>query len=518
MSYIHAYHNVVISKSGFPDYSTLDDAISTKIVSSRIEYSILHGLLYFIDQDRYLHNKIKFAYQFKLDNKYFDACIPDLKILIEIQEDKDNHDGKTSDSHKKLIAKFNEYYIIYFHESDLKKNEMSLRNFYHNKLKKIIYGAMSYYNKEQVIPIIRELYVEKLNEDLKEALSVPRKNKIKESIRLFETNDVLNKLIEKKFANQTEKYFLTLHDIYSIYPDLEKNSDFKKDMVENVLYNKVTRSEVDYFEWSLMNYVIVEYSDTKNDCACYLKFLTELDGLYRTLLIYNNEYLEQCKVNHQECNEYYSKLESDELVYYKQELKSAEKKLTLIEKANQVMLEKFKLGTFIASLNRIMESPFKKSSKAALASILSSLKPVQETIKIIQGSITSEVKCQKILGKSIISSMPDFLYVYNPEYEAGVEYSRLYTSMKACLISDTDIHNIMKQFCPFFNSEKTEIIYKISLKEDYEKFSVTQIENLLEQTHLDDTKEGIIEEEDDDTNSNLYSRPEDDTDLEEADF
>jgi hypothetical protein len=95
-----------------------------------------------------------------------------LKILNEIQEDKDNHDGKTSDNHKKLIAKFNEYYIIYFHESDLKKNEMSLRNFYHNKLKKIIYGAMSYYNKEQVIPIIRELYVEKLNEDLKEVLSV----------------------------------------------------------------------------------------------------------------------------------------------------------------------------------------------------------------------------------------------------------------------------------------------------------------------------------------------------------
>jgi len=517
MSYINSYYNVMTSNNGFSDYSTLDDTISKKIVSSRIEYSILHGLLYFINQDRYLHNKIKFTYQFKLDNKYFDACIPNLKILIEIQEDKDNHDGKTSDNHKKLIAKFNEYYIIYFHESDLKKDEMSLRNFYHNKFKKIVYGAFSYYHKEQVIPIIRELYVEKLNEDMKETTSVPRKNKIKESIRLFETNDVLNKLIEKKFMNQTEKYFLTIHDIYSIYPDLQKNNDFKKDMAENVLYNKVTRSGIDYFEWSLMNYVIVEYSDTKNDCACYLKFLTELDGLYRTLLVYNNEYLEQCKISHQECNEYYSKLESDELVYYKQELKSAEKRLSLIEKANQIMLDKFKLGSFVNSLTKILESPFKKSSKAALDSIISSIKPIQDTIKIIQESNISEVKCQKILGKSIITSIPEFPYVYNPDYEKGVEYSRLYTSMKTCLISDADIHNIMKQFCPFFNNEKTEIIYKISLKEDYNTFSVVQIENLLEQIKKDDAVEGNIED-DDDTNSNLYSRPEDDTDLEEADF
>ena len=122
MPFINKYYNISTNKSGFPDYSNLEDTISKKIVSSRIEYSILYGLLYFIDKDAYLKNKVKFTYQFKLDNKYFDACIPDLKILIEIQEDKDNHDNKSSDNHKKLIAKFNEYYIIYFHESDLKKD------------------------------------------------------------------------------------------------------------------------------------------------------------------------------------------------------------------------------------------------------------------------------------------------------------------------------------------------------------------------------------------------------------
>jgi len=506
MQYINAYYNVSVDKSGFPNYSSLDDTISKKIVSSRIEYSILHGLLYFIDKDRYLKNKIKLSYQFKLDNKYFDACIPDLKILIEIQEDKDNHDNKSSDSHKKLIAKFNEYYIIYFHESDLKKDEMSLRNFFNNKFKKVLYGALSYYKKEQIIPIIRELYIEKLNEDLKEATSLPRKEKIKENIKLFETSDTFNKLIEKRFSTP-EKYCLTLSDIYSIYPDLAKNKEFKKDITENILYNKIVKNNENYYEWSLMNYVIVEYSDTKNDCANYLKFLTELDGLYKTLLIYNNEYLEQCKVNHQECNEYYSKIECEELIYYKQELKNVEKKMSLLENANRIMIEKFKLPSFITNLTKILESPFKIKTKNAISSILTSLNPIQESIKIIQeSSILGEVKSQKIIGKSIIEGKSKFPYVYDPDSN-GVSYKKLYADMKTFLINDTDIYNMIKQFCPFFNHDKTEIIYNISHEGDYDKSSINVIEDLLEQTHI------TIDEDDEEEETK-----EDDSDLEEADF
>lgn len=503
MLFINAYYDIPTDKSGFPNYSNLDDTISKKIVSSRIEYSILYGLLYFIDKDRYLSNKLKLTYQFKLDNKYYDACIPELKILIEIQEDKDNHDNKSSDNHKKLIAKFNEYYIIYFHESDLKKNEMSLRNFFNNKFKRIVYGALSYYKKDQIIPIIRELYVEKLNEDLKEATSLPRKEKIKESIKLFETNDTFNKLIEKRFLN-TDKYCLTLTDIYSIYPDLEKNQDFKKDISENILYNRIVKNKENYYEWSFMNYVIVEYSDTKNDCANYLKFLTELDGLYKTLLIYNNEYLEQCKVNQQECLEYYSKIESDELIYYKQELKNTEKRMNLIETANRIIIEKFKLPTFISTITKMIDNPFKKATKTALDSIQKFVKPIQETLKIIQESnVLSEIKCQKIVGQSIIQDNSNFPYVYNPDSD-GVSYKELYSEMKTLLINDTDVYSIIKQFCPFFNHEKTEVIYSISLKTD-----ITSIENLLEQTY-----DGVVIE----TNSNIYTHPENDTDLEEADF
>jgi hypothetical protein len=506
MPYLNAYHNVPTNKSGFPDYSSLDDSITNKIEPSRIEYSILYGLLHFIDNDRYLKNKITMIYQFKLDNKYFDACIPDLKILIEIQEDKDNHDNKLSDNHKKLIAKFNEYYIIYFHESDLKKDEMSLKNFFNNKFKRILYGALSYYRKEQMVPIIRELYIEKLNEDMNETNNPLRKNKIKESIKLFQTNETLNKLIEKKYATN-QKYFLTLNDIYSVYPDLEKNNDFKKDINDNILYNKVMKDDEYYFEWSLMNYVIVEYSDTKNDCANYLKFLTELDGLYRTLLIYNNEYLEQCKINHHECTEYYSKLESDNLVYYKQELKNTERRLNLVENANKVIIEKFKLPSFLLNLNKILASPFKKSSKSSLNSILTMMKPVQDSIDLIEKNMCSDIKVQKVIGQSIIKNISQFPYVYNPE-STGISYKKLYSDMKVFLISDTDIYGIIKQFCPFFNSEKTEIIYNISPLETYTKFSIGEIENLLEQTHISSESES----------ENNNTEAESSSDLEEADF
>jgi len=508
MPYLNAYHNVPTNKSGFPDYSSLDDSITNKIEPSRIEYSILYGLLHFIDNDRYLKNKITMIYQFKLDNKYFDACIPDLKILIEIQEDKDNHDNKSSDNHKKLIAKFNEYYIIYFHESDLKKDEMSLKNFFNNKFKRILYGALSYYRKEQMVPIIRELYIEKLNEDMNETNNPLRKNKIKESIKLFQTNETLNKLIEKKYVTN-QKYFLTLNDIYSVYPDLEKNNDFKKDINDNILYNKVMKDDEYYFEWSLMNYVIVEYSDTKNDCANYLKFLTELDGLYRTLLIYNNEYLEQCKINHHECTEYYSKLESDNLVYYKQELKNTERRLNLVENANKVMIEKFKLPSFLLNLNKILASPFKKSSKSSLNSILTMMKPVQDSIDLIEKNMCSDIKVQKVIGQSIIKNISQFPYVYNPE-SIGISYKKLYSDMKVFLISDTDIYGIIKQFCPFFNSEKTEIIYNISPLETYTKFSIGEIENLLEQTHISNNSESESE--------NNNTEAESSSDLEEADF
>ena len=172
------------------------------------------------------------------------------------------------------------------------------------------------------------------------------------------------------------------------------------------------------------------------------------------------------------------------------------------------MIEKFKLNSFFTNLNKILESPFKKSSKTSLASILSYLKPVQISIKLLKEPIEcGDIKCQKIIGQSILENIT-FPYVYDPESE-GVPYKQLYADMKTYLISDTDIFTILKQYCPFFNSEKTEIIYNISQIDTYNKFSIESIENLLEQTHLEKDDESTIDSD---------SESDDSNDVEEADF
>ena len=310
MPYINAYYNITVDKLGFPECTIAN------LIPTRIEYSILFGIQYFINQNSYLKNKINMVYQYKLEDKYFDAAIPELKILIEIQEDKENHNNKDSDQFKKLIAKFNEYYILYFHESDLKKDQNSLKMFVENKLKKIIYGAISYYKKEETLPLIRRLYTEKLSEDVNEITRIEINNKkeriklIKENIEYFSDTSPIKKIMEKYINNEItskDKYFITLDDIYYLYPDLNKSKTFQKELESNLHYTKICKNSKIYYPWAIINFIIINYSETLADSVNYLKFLTELDELYKILLEYNNHYLQECKIKKEECDEYFSK-------------------------------------------------------------------------------------------------------------------------------------------------------------------------------------------------------------------
>jgi len=511
MPYIHEYYNISVDILGFPEYS------DSKLIPSRIEYSILFGIQYFLNQNSYLKDKIKFAYQYKLDDKYFDAAIPDLKILLEIQEDKENHNDKESDNYKRLIAKFNEYYIVYFHESDLKKNQMSLKNFVQNKLSKIIYGAISYYKKEETLKLIRELYIEKLREDENEVNSLKINDKYKrikvinESIEYFSSSSPVKKIMEKYIQNEItskEKYFITLSDIYELYPDLVNNTTFKKEIKTNIQYTKISKNNVDYYPWSIISFVIIKYSDTVNDSIVYLKFLTELDELYKILINYNNDYLKECKINFNEVEEYFSKKESNIIKYYKDELHVKEAKLELYKSSLDTINQKFKLFSFFRSLNNILLSPFKKQSKKSIENILTSLNSVKETIELIPCNL-SEFTAQKILGKSIIKEYDDFPYVYYPESN-GVDYKQLYIELKSKLVSDSMIFLIVKEFCPFFNPDKIEVINKIMHIDTYKSLIV-----------MDDAESDTESDAESDTESNIKSDAESDTEslgnLEEED-
>jgi hypothetical protein len=462
MPYINAYYNINVDNLGFPEYSSHVNP------PSRIEYSILFGIKYFLDQNTFLKNKFKMEYQYKLDDKYYDAAVPELKILIEVQEDKENHNNNDADLHKRLIAKFNEYYIVYFHESDLNKDLMSLKHFVENKLTSIIYGAISYYYKEDTLALIHQLYIEKLKEDeniIKNIVINQKKERIKiinENIEYFSDSSPIKKIMEKYIQNELtvkEKYFITLKDIYFLYPDLEKNTNFHKELATNLYYTKVTKNTIIYYPWSIINFIIVKYSDTVNDSVNYLTFLTELDELYKKLLNYNNDYLKECKINKDEFHEYCNKKESNMLKHYKDELKSTKNQLELYKSSLDTIAHKFKLPSFIKSINNIMISPFIKKSKDAAKSILTSLNLVNETMKQIDNTPT-EFSYQKIHGLSIIKELPDFPYLYYPESN-GVEYKKIYAELKSNLLLDSTIFSILKQYTTNFNHDKTEIIHKI---------------------------------------------------------
>jgi hypothetical protein len=496
MPYLHAHYNVAIDNFGFPLYSELDSSIKDKIKYSRSEYLFFFAIQHFIGQDSYFKNKITMKYQFELEKKKFDALIPELKILIEFQEDAKNHDNSESDTHKRLIAKMNGYYIMYFQEEELKKSDKNLRIYFENTFKKVLYGAISYYKKEEIMPIVRKLYVDKLRQDKIKIQGIVINNKIErikiidQSIKSFEGNEAMEKLMKKYVKNTLENvtHFLTLDDIYNIYPDLMQDEDFQKE-IDNLRYTRIQRNNEYYYEWSFLNYVIAQYSSNKSDRANYIKFLTELDQVYKLLLEYNNDYLNKCRISKEEYDEYTIKNESTIITYYKDKLEKSKKKQELYKASLDAITNKFKISSFVYSINRIITNPFngifKKKIKEAIAVIKPDIELISDILELIKTKPKKQYSCQKIIGKSIIKELDDFPYVYYPDSD-GIAYNEIYTLMKSLDINQDNIYFIMNQLCEFFNHEKTEIVNKIIHIDTY---------NLLIEVEPIESNQNIVKQE-----------------------
>ena len=496
MPYLHAHYNVAIDNFGFPLYSELDSSIKDKIKYSRSEYLFFFAIQHFIGQDSYFKNKITMKYQFELEKKKFDALIPELKILIEFQEDAKNHDNSESDTHKRLIAKMNGYYIMYFQEEELKKSDKNLRIYFENTFKKVLYGAISYYKKEEIMPIVRKLYVDKLRQDKIKIQGIVINNKIErikiidQSIKSFEGNEAMEKLMKKYVKNTLENvtHFLTLNDIYNIYPDLMQDEDFQKE-IDNLRYTRIQRNNEYYYEWSFLNYVIAQYSSNKSDRANYIKFLTELDQVYKLLLEYNNDYLNKCRISKEEYDEYTIKNESTIITYYKDKLEKSKKKQELYKASLDAITNKFKISSFVYSINRIITNPFngifKKKIKEAIAVIKPDIELISDILELIKTKPKKQYSCQKIIGKSIIKELDDFPYVYYPDSD-GIAYNEIYTLMKSLDINQDNIYFIMNQLCEFFNHEKTEIVNKIIHIDTY---------NLLIEVEPIESNQNIVKQE-----------------------
>lgn len=83
----------------------------------------------------------RFTRQHKLGSKYFDFCIPSLKILIEVDGDfwhgntatgygspsKRIHESRKNDAFKNGLAKAYGYKLLRFWESDIRKNPIIVK-------------------------------------------------------------------------------------------------------------------------------------------------------------------------------------------------------------------------------------------------------------------------------------------------------------------------------------------------------------------------------------------------------
>jgi hypothetical protein len=265
--------------------------------------------------------------------------------------------------------------------------------------------------------------------------------------------------------------------------------DYYQKEIDNLRYTRIQRNNEYYYEWSFLNYVIAQYSSNKSDRANYIKFLTELDQVYKLLLEYNNDYLNKCRISKEEYDEYTIKNESTIITYYKDKLEKSKKKQELYKASLDAITNKFKISSFVYSINRIITNPFngifKKKIKEAIAVIKPDIELISDILELIKTKPKKQYSCQKIIGKSIIKELDDFPYVYYPDSD-GIAYNEIYTLMKSLDINQDNIYFIMNQLCEFFNHEKTEIVNKIIHIDTY---------NLLIEVEPIESNQNIVKQE-----------------------
>ena len=136
MNMIHAMYDVNIV-GDLPNYYILDKTIKDKIMPKRYEYLICWWIKYKIDNDDFLSKYLLFngdklttpTYQEPIvntDERYYDVLFKKLDIIIEIQEDNNNHKNNMNDNIKEALAKTRLKRIIFFKLVDFKENNKNV--------------------------------------------------------------------------------------------------------------------------------------------------------------------------------------------------------------------------------------------------------------------------------------------------------------------------------------------------------------------------------------------------------
>jgi hypothetical protein len=155
MPYICAMHDININKNtNLPIYTSETQKYEPK----RFEPTILFWLSNMIQNDiilkNYADNELKFIYQYKItetnkclaNEKEFDACIPNIKLLFEVQENKLIHNNNDRDNEKHMLAIKNSFSICYIKEYEYKINKIKyLKDLWHDTIRELLIGGLFKY-------------------------------------------------------------------------------------------------------------------------------------------------------------------------------------------------------------------------------------------------------------------------------------------------------------------------------------------------------------------------------------
>lgn len=125
-----------------------------EIIPLRLEHLVDLKIEIFLKSTKFLKN-IKFEYQKKIDKYYCDIVFPELKIIIEFNENGSNHNLSKKNESKRLLLQNYNYDVIYLHENHFlnKKLFLDFLNFLSNKL---IYKSIKT-NNIYILKIIRKI-------------------------------------------------------------------------------------------------------------------------------------------------------------------------------------------------------------------------------------------------------------------------------------------------------------------------------------------------------------------------
>ena len=522
-------------KNEMPCYENISQTLRDKIKPRREEYLICWWILYKISNDQFIKNflfvdKKKFAwptFQHNYNGRIYDVSFDQLKIVIEIQEDKIAHKNNLNDKLKETIVKFGGKRIKYFklQEFNALRNDY-LDEFWNNTIKKCLIEALLYTSyevrksfssyrfteicKEDMNKIHNEMFI--LHNEIKSLNKEQSQHKICQNKILRFT--VLQKkseqldgfikqsntsLIYKLFSwkNEAEKkndqYIININDIAKYLNFKSKEIDQLKELIyikgiiykEKIVYDN-DEIEIEIFiTWqSLVE--ILKLSDISDNQLAIKQldhYLINIEKIYEEIIskikIHTNEIINNNIINNEQYEKYIKEKTEEPL---NKQIKKLETEIEAYKYQVKNICKDIKKLTNLAKKQNEICDKITTSKKDIKYN--NDIKEIANNLKNYHtNNIGKTITIQKIVGQSIIKEIPEFPIVYTDNISNKLIYNNFVGICNAYLISSQNQKKICQELFSDFdiNISNIQILHYIKDISDDENYEINNKEITLDE-------------------------------------